>query len=476
MSNFLRTPLYRFWLIVNCLMGLFYVFVVPPFQTPDEFNHFNKINHILTGHFYPEIDTSTVSLGGYIPQSVVDIEQPYLKFVWHDSVKTDLDTFRAVLAHPLSKTQKTFASFPNTARYIPIAYAPPLLACGISWVLDLNPAYSVYLGRLANLVFWLFCMTLVFRIIPVFHTVLAFITLLPGTIAIQSTLSADVFSNGCLFIMIALFLKFKFTDKPISRLELGCFWVLSVLTTWAKMVYFPIVLTLLLVPKERFGGLKYKIMNLSIGLFVNLLVVFWWSIEVDMMIYPLGNYETTTYHNLHERDDIPNTFYTVNPEMQKQRILKNPMAFIANFIPSSFELYSYNNKSYISTVGWEGLAVNRALHALLIASLLIFIATQKSIFSGWERIGLVVIGHAMSCLFLLSQHLHWDEVGVKIATTYIGKYYIPIYPFLMFALMGLLYRYNEFFKKYQLRTFYAVLIIVAYINMIYVTLDRFYTF
>lgn len=476
MTNFLKTPLYRFWLIVNGLMGLFYVFVVPPFQTPDEFNHFYKINHILTGHFYPEVDTPTVTLGGYVPQSVVDIEKPYLKFVWHDSVKSNPNTFREVLATPLSKNQKTFATFPNTARYTPIAYSPPLIACGIAWILDLNPAYSMYLGRLANLAFWLFCMTMVFRIIPVFHTVLAFITLLPGTIAIQSTLSADVFSNGCLFIMMALFLKFKFTDKPISQLELVCFWLLSLLTTWAKMVYFPIVLTLLLVPKERFGGLKNKVANLSIGLFINLLVVFWWSMEVDFMIYPYDNYEKTTYHNLHERDDPPNTFYVVNPEMQKQLILKDPIGFMARFIPSSFELYSYNNKSYISTVGWEGVAVNRVLHGLLIASLLIFIAAQKSIFSGWERWGLVLIGHGMSCVFLLSQYLHWDEVGGKIGVSHIGKYYIPIYPFLMFALMGVLYRYSDFFKKYQLRTIYAFLIVVAFINMIYVTLDRFYAF
>ncbi len=474
MSNFLKTPLYRFWLIVNCVMGMFYVFVVPPFQTPDEFNHFYKISHILDGHFYPEIDTPTVSLGGYVPQSVIDIERPYLPFVWHEEVKSNPDTLKAVLNTPLSKSKKGFASFPNTARYAPIAYLPPLIGCGIGWLFDLNPAYSVYMGRLANLAFWLICMTVFFRILPVFHTILAFITLLPGTIAIQSTLSADVFTNGCLFIVMGLFLKFRFTEKPISRLELGSFWVLILLTTWAKMVYFPIALTLLLVPKERFGGLKYKFMNLSIGLLVNLLVVFWWSAEVDSMIYPFDNIEKTTYHDLHERDEPPHTFYNVNPELQKQRILNAPFTFMAEFIPSSLELYSYNNKSYISTVGWEGLAVNRKLHALLIASLLIFIASQKNLFLGWERWSLLIIGHAMSAAFLLSQHLHWDEVGGKIAVTYIGKYYIPIYPFLMFALMGVLYRYQDFFKKLRLEKLYPILIVIAFLNMIYVTIDRFY--
>jgi uncharacterized membrane protein len=473
MSNFLKTPLYRFWLIVNCVMGVFYVFVVPPFQTPDEFNHFYKISHILDGHFYPEIDTPTVSLGGYVPQSVIDIEQPYIKFVWHEDIKSNFDTLKAVLNTPLSKSNKTFASFPNTARYAPIAYSPPLIGCGIAWFLNLNPAYATYMGRLANLAFWLICMTAFFRISPVFHHILAFITLLPGTIAIQSTLSADVFTNGCLFIIIGLFLKFRFTEKPISRLELGSFWVLTLLTTWAKMVYFPIVLTLLLVPKERFGGLTSKITNLSIGLFINLLVVAWWSSEVNLMIYPFGDIQKNTYHDLHEAEDPPKTYLNVNPELQKQRILSAPFSFLANFVANSFGLYSYNNKSYISTVGWEGLAVNRMIHTLLIVSLLLFIAIQKSIFATWERWALVVIGHGMCCAFLLSQHLHWDEVGPNIAITYIGKYYIPIYPFLMFALMGILYRYQDSLKKLRLEKLYPILIVIAFLNMIYITIDRF---
>jgi uncharacterized membrane protein len=455
-------------------MGLFYVFVVPPFQSPDEFNHFNKINHILEGHFYPEIDTPTVSLGGYVPQSVIDIQKPYLGFVWHDALKSNFDTLKNVLATPLSKNQKNFASFPNTARYAPIAYAPPLVGCGIAWAFDLNPAYSMYLGRLTNLFFWLICMSIFFRLMPVFHTVIAFITLLPGTIAIQATLSADVFTNGCLFIMIGLFLKFKFTDKPISKLELGAFWVLSVLTTWAKVVYLPMALLLLLVPKERFGSLKYKITSLSIGLFINFLVVIWWSGEVNLMIYPFNNIEQTTYHDLHEADDPPKTYCFVNPELQKQRILQAPFTFIADFLSCSIELYSYNNKSFISAVGWESLSVQRPLHALLIISLLIFIAAQKSLFSTRERWALAAIGHAMSCAFLLSQHLHWDPVGAKIATMYLGKYYIVIYPILMLALMGVLSRYGDLVKKCKLETVYKIFIVIAFINMVYVTLDRFY--
>ena len=156
MSNFLKTPLYRFWLTVNCVMGLFYVFVVPPFQSPDEFNHFNKIIHILEGHFLPEVDTPTVSLGGYIPQSLLDIEDPYLRFVWYDDLKSNADTVKMVFSTPLSKTQKKFVPFPNTARYTPVAYSAAVIGCGIGWVLDLNPVYLMYMGRLANLILWLF--------------------------------------------------------------------------------------------------------------------------------------------------------------------------------------------------------------------------------------------------------------------------------------------------------------------------------
>ena len=262
------------------------------------------------------------------------------------------------------------------------------------------------------------------------------------------------------------------------------------------MVYLPFVFLLLFVPKERFGGLKLKTATMPIGLIINLLVAYLWSNEINKMVYPFGNFEQTTYHNLHEKELPYVTFYdahgkysrfaaegkidtailfeNVNPEKQKQGILKDPVTFIKNFMPASFELYSYCNKSYVGSVGWESSRLNNIVHILLIVSLLLFLAVQKNIFVNWEKWSLIIVGHTISCAFLLSQILHWDAVGGKITVTYIGKYFIPIFMIFMFAFVGLLYRFDAFFKKRRLDLVLSLVIIIAYLDMIYITIHRFY--
>jgi uncharacterized membrane protein len=473
-TTILKTPLFRFWLTAQVVMGLFFTFACPPFQTPDEFNHFFKINHILEGNFYGEVRMETLSLGGTIPKSAVDIAQPYYKFVWHEDIKHDPDTFRTVLNTPHNRTDKTFAVFPNTARYAPIAYAPQLVVTGIAQWLDVRPVFTVYIGRIANFAFWLACLALTFCILPRYQDLFLYLTLIPGTISIQATLSADVLSNGFLFLMMALFLKFYFEEKPVSRRALLAFWGLSLVSSWAKIVYFPMCLLLWLVPKARFGGQMPKMVQLGVGLLLNLIVIFWWNGKVNHMIYPVaGDYTKTTYHELHETDDI-GIFFNVNPELQKQHILHDPLTFAGRFLVKTFDIYNYCNRTYISNAGWESVRVLMPIHVLILVGMLLFFSTRDRFFSRSERWTLVAIGQSLTALFLLSQHLHWDEVGGKISVSHIGKYFIPIFPLFYLAMAGWLKRWRPLFERYYFEKILRGVLVVAYINMVYVTLERFY--
>ena len=138
----------------------------------------------------------------------------------------------------------------------------------------------------------------------------------------------------------------------------------------------------------------------------------------------------TTYTHLRDEPDVD-----VNPDLQIKRILQDVPTFIKNFIPASFDTYGYTFKRYISSFGWEGWGIPEVLliafSFLFLLYLILYIEVK---FTKRECFLLLAIAHSMTALFLLSQHLHWDTVGDKISTFYFGKYFIPIYPLIFFAI------------------------------------------
>jgi uncharacterized membrane protein len=454
--------------------GLFFCLVVPPFQTPDEFNHSFKIHHLADGHFFAEIDTPSVSLGGTIPKSLITTSQFYESIVFSEK-KAPLDSLKRLITIPLDKNDRDFVVFPNTARYAFTSYLATIPIIYVGNFLDLNPIFSMYWGRIFNFLFWFGCIVLGFRIMPIFKELYLFLCLLPGTISIHASLSADTVSNGFLFLLIALFFDFKFSKRPISNLKLIAYFILTLLVAWNKIVYFPMLFLLFFVPKEHFGSSFRKFGYGAVLLASVLAIVFYWNHTIDKYIYPFGDTYKNTYHNLHEREDGAEGYENVNPRLQIERIKQNPIGFLGVFLPAVLELYSYNNKTYISNVGWESKTMHPDLNNTLVIVFLIYILSLPNLFNRKERLFFVALAFLMSILFLLSQHLHWDAVGEKMINGYLGKYFIAIYPLLFFAFSGL-FNLSEKLKKYRINIPFllGILFILAHLNMYYLTFKRFY--
>jgi Predicted membrane protein (DUF2142) len=63
----------KYWFSIVFILGIAFAVLVPPFQSPDEFNHFYRVYQQSEGHFWGEIDSTKTKLGGYIPQSLINI-------------------------------------------------------------------------------------------------------------------------------------------------------------------------------------------------------------------------------------------------------------------------------------------------------------------------------------------------------------------------------------------------------------------
>jgi uncharacterized membrane protein len=448
--------------------GVAYIFILPPFQSPDEPNHFMRIYHIAQGHLNGEVSSDKLSMGGYIPKDLPNTFSSFDYMSFHIENKTHEDSIISKLFNPLTSKEQSFGVFPNTARYAFTAYFPQVVITYILDKINTPPLIILYAERITVFLFWILIVYGAIRITPVYKEVLMFLSFLPTSLAVNSTLSADVVSNAFTFLVFALFLKFKFGASNISKRDAVLFFIVMLLLSWQKIVYFPLCFLLLLIPKAKFGNINRKIGFLSFVFAINLALVLWWAGEINELIYPTNDKYLTTYGNGMRPE------CAVNPALQVEIILKEPINFISNLLYASYK--SYNAYGiYLTSFGWESVTVSRGLLIILKISVFLFILTREHLFKTWERIFLLLLGHGLVMLFLFSQHLHWACVGDEIIRNFGGKYYIPIYPLILFAITGLLNKHKFFNNNRESINLYLVIItLIVQIEFLFVMIGRYY--
>jgi uncharacterized membrane protein len=451
------------------IIGVFYIFVIPPFHTPDEFNHFYRSYQITDGHFLGEFNHDSSDVGGYIPKSLHFVGAPFEYMATNRDITTDFKTITHNLLYPLNKQDTEFVSFVNTARYFPICYTPQIVTISILKQFNCPPLLMMYIGRFVCLLFGLYLFRLAVRITPVLKEYILILAILPANLSICASLNADTFTNGLLFIILAYFLKFKSQETLISKKDKRIVLGLLFVSTITKLCYFPILFLFLLVPNTHFTNLKNKITFISAALIGCALIFFVWNKTVRLVIYPNpNNINKTTYINM--RPDA-----LVNPDLQIQFMKDHPIEFLQEWNTKSFMTYFHNWVSYLRHYGWDGYGHPGTLWSIFSYLFIALILIQKNYFNWLDRLWLLIVGHGLTMLFILSQHIHWDSVGTNIIHHYIGKYWVPIYPILLLSLSGLLHKFKDIAtNKFKLEWIFLFVYLVAQVDNLIIAFERYY--
>ena len=220
----------RLFVAAALLIGIAYVFVTPPFEVPDEQNHFWRGLAIGNGQLLPQ--------RGPDATAIVKSTQ---NFVWvlartepHETVAQKL---RVIAALPYDGTAAGTVRF--AAWYTPLPYVAQSLIAA----LPLRPAIVFYGGRIANLVVAMLLIALAIRIAPQYGNVIAAAALLPMSLYELASWSADATTIALAWLFTALLLV------PPRRV-----WVVA-LTGFAlalcKPAYFLLALLTLAMPFRR---------------------------------------------------------------------------------------------------------------------------------------------------------------------------------------------------------------------------------
>jgi len=417
----------KFFAVCATVFGLVFLILTPPFQTPDEINHFYRAYQISEGTLLGQKQDNRV--GGDLPKSLVDFAAGFRSLTWTKAARiksaTVLDKFRT----PLNPEDRQFVDFANTAMYSPVSYAPQAIVLFYIKPFELSPVALFYWARLASLLFWIVAIYYAIHLMPFYKWLLALIALLPMSVLINMSVSADVVTNALAFLSIAYACHLAYKESYVSKGHFLVLYLLMLLLASAKIVYAPVLITILLIPREKFGTKRQYISRLlSLGALGAVTALFWSSIMKSLYI-PYSEYNPD-YRGEASLVDCANMYD------QLSYILTHGVYLIEVFVHSVINSADMYYRGFIGTFGWLDTPLPSwfIVFAYAVLVVVLLLDGNKAIRISLYQKGILWSGFlVIVCLILLTQHLTWDCVGSDLIVTIQGRYFIPAAPLFFFA-------------------------------------------
>lgn len=394
---------YHIYLTV--LFGFFFALLVPPFQSPDESNHFLRAWQVSEGRFFPE--STGTRLGGNLPASLTQVCDSFLFLKNDPTARLHFHTLRQTFGIPLNSENRRFTDFANTAIYAPTAYIPQAAAIAMLRPLGATPLQLLYAARLANLLVWALLVAATLRLMPFMRSILGAMALLPATLCIAASANADVLTNGlCWWLVAAL----------LSAAKSAGFWKqLSAVVVVAanKLIALPLVF-LGLVP-------KYQKWPFAILLAAGVLAALFWGQLAQSWFIPYDNYDSAFR-------DTQTLNSGVDPARQLVFISENPVYFIKIAAKSLFQALPSMAAHFVGKFGWEKNYLPTGWLVMLGMMLAALTCVEKNPLSVRQRFTGAWVIFLYVGAFSMTMYTLWVAVGAGQLDNWQGRYFLPIAP------------------------------------------------
>ena len=427
---------HTFFLLVGLISGLTFLVLTPPFQTPDEVNHFYRAYDMAQGNLLATKQDNR--LGGFMPKSLIEAVNKNFDIRFEPYLRTSYKNISDQLRIKLTDTTKEFVDFPNTALYSPISYLPQAVFITIFKFLGFRPIMLLMLTRLMMLFLWLITVYNVIKMLPFFKWFFCFCALLPMSVFVNMSVSADVVTNILGFLWIGNVFSFAFSERKILAKNLIQLLVIALLFASAKYVYTPIVCLIFLIPIHKFPKIvfldtRFKQFLFPVALvFVSLIVAFLGSRYATSITLSNANYNPSYV----VASGIP-----TGVDMKAQiTFLKSQPKKLLNVVSGGVaQIYLALQDSYIGTLGWLDVRIPESLIYLGYLSLFFILlfdnAAARFKIKFWQRMLMFLVGSLVFYLICFSQYLSWVPVGGSYSYGMQGRYFIIVMPLIFLGLI-----------------------------------------
>jgi uncharacterized membrane protein len=409
------------------ILGVGYVLLMPPFQAPDESEHFLRAYEVSQGHF--------VSAGtAFTPVQIGDFVQMFPPRLLSATGERDMlrkTELTALLHQRLDESNVHQKERPISANIYPfIPYLPASLAIRTGLIWHASPLLLLYLGRLATFSLFLVSAFVTIRILPAGGLAIACLALMPMTLHQAAAVSADGVAFSSAFLLCAYTLQIAL-DESGSRVSTGQYLVFGGLILVSALSksnpWMPLVLAV--IPAKKFG-LHRK----------------WQAVTLACLI-GLAGAAAWQYVN---RDNVER-FVKMRAERgidaatNARAIMRHPVGTAATIVQTLGYGKAQIADQFVGELGWLDISLPKWLIWGYIALLLLASTQSAARLQPWQRSWLMFLflSSALTTFVWLAV-IDMPEAyrqamvsGKFIINSMQGRYLIPIAPLFLMAVSGL---------------------------------------
>jgi hypothetical protein len=413
-SDICRTaPLRTAWpspaaicLLLGLLGALPMVVLTPPFQVPDEPQHF------LRAYQLSELQLRGVVQEGearaMLPSSLIELIETFLGtravHALRPITPQPLRQTWLALDRPLEPERREFVNLPLTV-YPPPPYLPIAIAIAIGRWLGAGPLELLYFARLMNALVAVTVLACAVRLIPVGREITMLFGLLPMATYQYASVSPDaaVITTAFLFTALARRCQLRACWSPG---DVGLAMASGLVFCAQKPVY--ALLLLIGMPAALVQGRAKQILLLHAAIVIVVLgsAVAWWRFASPMFTIIPGS----------------------SVSGQAAFIVLHPLAFIRTVAVTFCRNYLYY-KTVVGVLGWLTLSLPALGYILPICGFLLGTLAQSR--DGPRQPAQAVAWHILllagtGLLIMTSAYLLWNTVGSRTVQDLQGRYFLPL--------------------------------------------------
>ena len=398
-------------LILGAVGSIPLVLLTPPFQAPDEVQHFYRAYQLSELHLRAEVQNGVA--GGTLPDSLPELVKSSVSTqdgISYPPIPSPIERTPKLASIPLDESARQFVAIRGSAGYSPLPYVPQILGIAVGRWFGLGPLYLLYLGRFFNCLAALGLVGLAVYLMPVAAELVMVVGLLPMSLYLFASLSPDAAVISCALLFTAL--SFSASTRGNWKIgELAMAAAAAAVLCSVKPVYAPMLLAGLVPGLLRRGNVASVIRSHLILLAVALGITMSWLVFANStMTSSLG---------------------AGHPSLQMSLILHHPTPFMHALV-HALGIVSIIDR-YVETVGvfgWLTVWLHPVFVYLLPIVNFLFVwklgarsSAERSVLCGFWYSALAV---ASSFLIMTAMYLVSAQVGQNEITGVQGRYFIPI--------------------------------------------------
>lgn len=411
----------KLFLFFMLTAGVVYALVFLPFTIPDEGEHYLSV-YRLSNYFTfskEQFGEKALLIRNVDHELVTQLRQNQLTSGYFTSLTQNFSL--------IASTKETMMMSAKFIESAPHGYIFSALGISVGRLLNLGAIPTFYLGRFANLAAYTLAVYWAIKRIPYGKTALFVISASPMLIHLVASYSYDFIIVALAIMFVAQAIHMREKEGNVTVKDIIICAVIAVFLAPAKLIYFPILLVIFIVPNEKFNFSKrtaviIKFAVIAVGI-------------ATLLITQLG--KISTYMG-----DGNTVFWSEDEVYSLSRALTHPIEFIKLAMNTIYKYTDYYSSMMVANHmdGSGGVTVPMFLWLPMLAvtfySFLRKKNEEKGVLSDWMRFFLFVVAIGVCAMSVLSIMFSWTPISLNYIKGVQGRYFIPILPIVALAMRG----------------------------------------